>query len=193
MTKMQQVMGLLKEHDIVRTSELKARRLPCVYLSRLEKEGQAVRIAPGVFVNASGTVSDAASYEQVAIVAPKAVFCLLSALKFHGLTVENPHRLHVAIPAHDRFPKSFLPMEVYYFNDRAYATGIETHGKVRVYSVAKTVVDCFKFRNRIGVDVARVALREALERHNVSPGELWEMAVRFRMGNVMRPYMECFV
>lgn len=193
MTKMQQVRELLQKRGAVRSSELQARGLPCVYLSRLEKAGEVVRIAPGVFVSASTTVSNLASYEQVATVAPNAIFCLLSALKFHGLTVENPHRLHVAIPAHSHFPKSALPITVYYFNEQAYATGIEAHGLIRVYSVAKTVVDCFRFRNRIGLDVARMALREALEQKRVSPNELWEMATRFRMVNLMRPYMEFFV
>jgi len=125
---------------------------------------------------------------------PQAVVCLLSALKVHGLTLENPHRLHLALPTGHRIPKSDLPLDIHHFSGEAYAVGVEEKrvrdGVFKVYSVEKTLVDCFKFRNRIGLDVAIAALKDASAKKDLDHEALWKAIRICRMERVMQPYLE---
>lgn len=194
MTKMEQLHTLISEGKVLSATEVASKEIPPIYLSRLEKQGVLERIAPGMFIPSSTGLTERAQMEQLAQIAPSAVFCLHSALRFHHLTETNPHALHVAIPAHARLPKCELPVTVYYLNASLYVLGLEEHpfpgGTLRVYSLAKTVVDCFRFRRRVGMDLAIEALREALESHRVTPGALWEMASACRAASLIRPYLE---
>jgi predicted transcriptional regulator of viral defense system len=126
---------------------------------------------------------------------PQAVVCLLSALRLHGLTTQSPFELWLAIPNKSRAPKiDYPPLRIVRFSGVGLTDGVEEHRidgvAVRVTSVARTVADCFKFRNKIGLDVALEALREALAERRVTMDELWRCAVQCRVANVMRPYME---
>ena len=120
--------------------------------------------------------------------------CLFSALKVHGLTLENPHRIHLALPKGLRPPKHDLPLDIYHFSGDAYAFGIEKRttpdGPFKVYSVEKTVADCFKFRNVVGIDVAVAALKDAKEKRLLSPDRFWEALKVCRVARIARPYME---
>ena len=132
---------------------------------------------------------------EVARKHPRAIVCLLSALRVHGLTTQSPFELWVAIPNKSRAPRlDYPPLRVVRFSGVGLTDGIEEHPidgvVVRVTSVARTVADCFKFRNKIGLDVALEALRETWAARRVTMDELWRCAVQFRVANVMRPYME---
>ena len=134
---------------------------------------------------------------QLATKYPLIVFCLLTALKIHGLTTQNPHEVWIAILPHARTPTPvYPPLHVVRFSDPGAGTeqiAIDGVTNVLVTTVAKTVADCFKFRNKIGLDIALEALREAWRLKKVSMDELWEAAQLCRVANVMRPYLESLV
>ena len=127
--------------------------------------------------------------------APAVVFCLLSALRIYDLTTQAPFEIWIAIANKAHPPRlEYPPLRTLRFSDASLAAGVETHTidgvPVRVTSVAKTVADCFKFRNKIGLDVALEALREARSANRASADELWRYAKVNRVANVMRPYLE---
>lgn len=126
---------------------------------------------------------------------PHGVVCLISALTFHGITTQVPHQVDVALPRGTKQPRlKFPPIRVFRFSAPMYRAGIETHRVdgigVRVYSAAKTVADCFRFRNRLGIDVAVEALKFLRERKKVPMRELLKYARLCRVERVMTPYLE---
>ena len=138
------------------------------------------------------------TFSEIAKLYPDVVVCLLSALQFHGLTTQMPRQVWIAIDVDGRTPaKSPVRVRVVRFSGRALTEGVEIHNvgsvPVQVYSVAKTVADCFKFRNKIGTDVAVEALRESLRDRRTSPDELLRFGAVCRVENVMRPYLEAVV
>ena len=126
---------------------------------------------------------------------PKAVLCLLSALQFHEIGTQLPHEVWIALPEATQTPAlSYRTLRITRLRGTAYTDGIETvteHGApIRVYSAAKTVADCFKFRNKIGLDVALEALKDAWRSRKVTMAELSHFAKINRVGRVMQPYLE---
>ena len=126
---------------------------------------------------------------------PQAVFCLLTALQFHGLTTQLPRQVWLAMPRGSHAPRiDYPPIRMVQYSGQSYSQGIEVFERdqvlLRVYSVAKTVVDCFKHRSAIGLDVALEALKEARAGQRASADELWRFAKICRVANVMRPYLE---
>jgi predicted transcriptional regulator of viral defense system len=126
------------------------------------------------------------------------VICLLSALQFHDLTTQAPFEVWMAIDVRARRPRGTTPpLRIVRFSGRALTEGVEVHEiegvRVRVYGPAKTVADCFKYRNKIGLDVALEALRDYRRQHPAGMDELWHFAHTCRVSNVMRPYLEAQV
>jgi predicted transcriptional regulator of viral defense system len=135
---------------------------------------------------------------QVTLRVPSAVICLISALSFHNLTNEIPHKVYIALPQSVRRPQiKYPPIDVVWLSEEAYEAGIEEQLldsiSVPIYGKAKTVTDCFKFRNKIGKDVALEALKEYVLLPEFSVKELLEYARINRVENVMRPYLEAVV
>lgn len=131
----------------------------------------------------------------VAMRIPKAVIALVSALHFHGLTTEIPHEVSVALPPGTARPRlDWPPLRVYWLSGTMFNSGIETHERdgvrLRVYGAAKTVADCFKFRNRLGIAVAVEALRSGLEQRTFTPAEVLRAARTCRVARIVRPYLE---
>jgi predicted transcriptional regulator of viral defense system len=123
------------------------------------------------------------------------VICLVSALSFHDLTDEVPHEVSIAIPRSSSAPKIMeVPVRVFRFSDASYELGIEHHNvggiDLKVYSAERTIVDAFRFRNRIGDDVAIGALTRALRNRKVRPGKLLELAEKLRARRVLEPYLK---
>ncbi len=126
---------------------------------------------------------------------PQGVVCLISALAYHELTTQVPHEVHLALPRTARRPRlAYPPLHVYRFSREAFEAGVETHTidrmSVRIYDPAKTVADCFKYRNKVGLDVALEALRDCWHQRKASMDELWKYAKTCRVANVIRPYLE---
>lgn len=154
-----------------------------------------MRIARGLYVNAEDDVSEHRSLVEVRTQARKGVICLLSALRFHDITTQAPFEVWLAIGQKDRAPQiDASSVRIVRFSGAALTEGIEHHtidgGDVPVYSAAKTVADCFKFRFKIGLDVALEALREALFHRKATRDEIMHFAKICRVANVIRPYLE---
>jgi len=189
------VLKLTRKLGVLRSRDLKSVGVPRVYLQQLVKRGELLKTGRGLYVVAGAALTENHSLAEAAKLSPKGVICLLSALRFHGLTTENPAEVWIAIPRGARPPKSGAPaLRVARFSGRMMTEGVKRHivqgVSVPVYCVAKTVADCFRFRNRIGVNIAVEALRDAWRNKKVTSGELWHHAKVCRVLNVMRPYFD---
>jgi len=162
---------------------------------RLMRAGLVERVARGVYRASDGQFTEKHGLVLTTKAIPEGVICLLSALDFHQLTTQLPFEVWIAIDRRAAQPRvSGLPLRIVRFSGQSLRMGIEEHElegvTVRVYSVAKTVVDCFRCRSLVGLDVALEALRDCREQRKCTPSDLWEMAVACRIGSVMRPYIE---
>lgn len=189
------VLELLETKSLLRASDLNAIGVPRVVLSRMTKAGQLERVGRGLYRRSEATVSEHESLSAIATRVPQAVFCLLTALQFHELTTQLPRQVWITMPRGSHLPKiGYPPLRMIQASGEAYTAGIEVVVRdqvpLRIYSVAKTVADCFKHRNRIGIDVALEALRDARAQKTATTDELWRYAKICRVANVMRPYLE---
>jgi len=189
------IQTLLRRAGTARSRDLVAAGITRSELSRMVAAGQLVRVARGLYAMPGYQGGEHSALVAVAKRAPSVVFCLLTALRIHDLTTQAPFEVWIAIGNKDHPPRlDYLPLRTVRFSEAALAAGVETHrvdgAEVRVTSAAKTVADCFKFRNKIGLDVALEALREARRAKKASADELWCYARINRVTNVMRPYLE---
>lgn len=194
-TQTQRVLNLARQQGMLRSSDLAAAGASRVTLTRLTISGQLEKVSRGLYRLPQTLMSGDESLAVVAIKVPQAVFCLLTALQFHGLTTQLPRQVWLAMPSGSHVPKiDYPPLKMVQFTGEAYSEGIETHERdrvqLRVYGVAKTVADCFKHRNKIGLDVALEALKDARAKNKASADDLWRFAKICRVANVMRPYLE---
>ena len=186
---------LLETHGSARARELRAAGLEGAQIARLVKRGELVRLARGVYSLPGRAPSADEGLQIVARRVPDGFFCLLTALRFHRLTTQAPHSVWLGVAAGRHAPKLDWPsLRIVRYSGAGLSAGIETHDcdgvPLRVTGVARTVVDCFKFRNKIGLDVALEALAQVRRERRTSNDEIWRMASQFRMANVMRPYLE---
>jgi predicted transcriptional regulator of viral defense system len=193
-TSHQTILDLAAQRGLIRPRDLDALGLPSVALTRLVRQGLLVRVGRGLYACPDRSVSEHGTLAEVARKHPQAIVCLLSALRVHDLTTQSPFEVWLAIPNKARAPKmDYPPLRIVRFSGAALTDGIEEHQidgvTVRVTNIARTVADCFKFRNKIGLDVAMEALQEAWRAKRVSMDELWRYATVCRVANVMRPYM----
>lgn len=194
-TQNQQVLELIDSKGLIRPGDLDTISVPRVILTRMVRGGQLVRIERGLYCVPDCAVSEHTSLALVTRKHPKTLICLLSALRFHGLTTQAPFEVWIAIANKAHTPvMDYPPLRVVRFSAKALSEGVEVHQidgvQVRVTSVAKTVADCFKFRNKIGLDVALEALHESYRESRIQIDELWHHAGICRVSNVMRPYIE---
>ena len=189
------VLQLVKQRGVLRPRDLDAIGVPREYLSRLCEAGLLERPGRGLYVAADADPTENINLAEACRRVPHGVVCLLSALRFHDLTTQAPFEVWMAISFKARLPKvDHPPIRVVRFSGQALTTNVEGHQvekvEVRVYTPAKTVADCFKYRNKIGLDVAIEALRDCWSQKKATMDELWEAAKVCRMTKVMRPYME---
>ena len=194
-THSQRVLDLASQKGLLRASDLDAIDAPRVVLTRLIAAGLLDRVGRGLYRLPGHPISEHEGLMVVATKAPQAVFCLLTALQFHGLTTQLPRQVWIAMPRGSHSPRiDYPPIRMVQMAGRAHLSGVEEHlcneVKVRFYSPAKTVVDCFKHRNKIGLDVALEALKDAWRTRKASADDLWRYAQDCRVATVMRPYME---
>jgi predicted transcriptional regulator of viral defense system len=191
----ERVMALVRERGVLRPRDLAVLGLDPNYLARLERAGHLERVGRGLYVSPEAAVHEHHTLAEVSKRAPHGVVCLLSALRFHEIGTQNPYQVWLAIDQDARPPKEpGVPLRIVRFSGEALRSGVETHVIegviVRVYSPAKTVADCFKYRNKIGLDVALEALREVRQERRATIDEIWHYAQIDRVANVMRPYLE---
>lgn len=194
-TQTQRVLELASQRGLLRASHLQELGIARVVLSRLTASGQLERVGRGVYRLPDAQGAEHESLATIAVKVPQAVFCLLTALQIHELTTQLPRQVWIAMPQGSHVPKmDYPPVKMVQFSGEAYAQGIEVvradQVELRVYGVAKTIADCFKHRNKVGLDVAIEALREALAANKTNANDLWRFAKICRVANVMRPYLE---
>jgi predicted transcriptional regulator of viral defense system len=189
------LIDLVRNQGLIRPRDLAPLGIPRVALTRAVRRGELERIGRGLYGLPGRPVSAHGVLAEVASRVPKGVVCLLSALRFHGLTTQAPFEVWLAIENKAIAPKlDYPPLRIVRFSGAALTEGVEEHVvdgvTVRVTGVAKTVADCFKYRNKIGLDVALEALREAWREKRMTSDDLWRYAKVCRVANVMRPYLD---
>jgi predicted transcriptional regulator of viral defense system len=189
------VLALVRRRGVLRPRDLARHGIPREHLVRLHRQGLLERPSRGIYVLADAEPTEHQSLAEACKRVPHGVVCLLSALRFHAMTTQAPFEVWLAIGAKARLPKvACPPLRVVRFSAQALTSAIEKHRiggvEVRVTSPARTVVDCFKYRNKIGVDVALEALRDFRRQKKGAMDELYRTAQNRHMAIVMRPYLE---
>jgi predicted transcriptional regulator of viral defense system len=179
----------------LRTRDLIALGIHTDSLYALREKGQIVELGRGLYRVADALEAEYPDLAVVAARAPNAAVCLISALSYHDITTQIPSSIHLAVPrgTYKRIRLS-MPITVYQFDTKTFTEGLESHRiggmPVKIYSVARAVVDCFKFRNKFGIDVALEALRLARQRKRVQNRELLRYARLLRVETPMSPYLQ---
>jgi len=194
-TKRQQALTLLRTEGLLRPADLQRKGLPPDYLRDFKRQNLAEMVARGTYVPVDHNHTENHSYAVVAKRVPHGVICLLSALSFHRLTTQNPSQVWLAVDQKAWAPRlAYPPIRLVRFSGEALTAGVEEHPvegvKLRVYSVAKTIADLFKFRYKVGLDVAMEALRDGLKARRTTRDEIMRYARICRVAKVMQPYLE---
>ena len=187
-----------ENNGILRASKAVELGVPKHILYGMVKTGELVREAQGIYRLSESDPLGNPDLVQISLRVPRAVFCLISALYFHELTTQIPHFIYFALPRDVKTPKiGHPPIRVFHFSQKPYKAGIVEHEldgvKIKIYDREKTIADCFKFREKIGVDVALEAARDYLRQPNVNVSLLMKYARINRVEKIMRPYMEALI
>lgn len=194
--KKETIIEYLQKHGgVARFSSIRKAGFHSDSLKNLEKENKVERIGRGLYKLTGDNLGSHPDYVSASLQAPKGVICLLSALYYYRVTVEIPQFVDIAIPSGSRANKiDYPPVRFYRFSPKAWEAGIEefkTAGhKIKIYSLAKTVADCFKFRNKIGQDVAREAIKMAVMEKRIKPKEIMHYAKICRVDRIIKPILE---
>lgn len=194
-TQRQAALALLRERGMMRLAELRAAGITAATVSRMERNGEVLRLARGLYQLPDAPLDAAHSLAEVSKRVPNGVVCLTSALAFHGLTDQLPRKVWLAIGQKDWAPRpDGSSIRIVRFTAGLLGEGVETHliegVPVNVFGVAKTVADCFRYRNKIGQSVAIEGLQEALRQRKATPAEIARQAERGGVATVIRPYLE---
>jgi predicted transcriptional regulator of viral defense system len=191
----QRALKLIEKMGVVRPRDLGPHGVSRAVLARLVMEGLVLHPSRGIYVAATQAPTANRTLAHVAKRVPEGVFCLLTALRLHGLTTQAAAEVWVALPGKARRPRLDYPrLRIARFSGKALTDGIEERRAdgvtIRVYSAAKTVADCFKYRNKIGIDVAVEALRDFSRMHRGGATDLARFARICRVSRVMQPYLD---
>lgn len=197
-TDLHRTLKLARRRQGVTAREIAAAGIHRQVLTRLVESGQLERVARGMYRLPEQSISEHNGLVLACAAVPQGVIALLSALQFHGIGTQLPSEVWIAIDRRARRPAlKYPPLRVLRFTGDTLTAGVESHSKegrtIRVYSVAKTLADCFKYRNKIGLDVALEALQEAWRKRRFTLDELDRYARICRVQRVMRPYLELLV
>jgi predicted transcriptional regulator of viral defense system len=191
----QKLLALAEKRPLLRARDAEEHAIPRAVLGRLVNAGKLERVSRGVYALPGRSITEHHSLAEVAVRVPRGVICLLTALRIHEIGTQAPFEVWIAIPKNHRVPRlAQPPLRVVRMSGPALDKGVEERTvegvAVRVFSAAKTVADCFKYRNKIGMDVALEALRDGWSRRKFTMDALWQFAEVDRVANVMRPYLE---
>lgn len=194
-SKSKQLLDMARKAGMLRPRDLASRNIPRTYLKRLHDRGLLVKETRGLYKLPDAEVTENHSLAEACKRVPRGVVCLLSALQFHKLTTQAPSEVWLALDRKARAPKNGgQPLRIVRMSGRTLTEGIEENRiegvAVQVYKPAKTVADCFKYRNKIGLDVALEALRDYRRKHRGGMDELWRFAKMCRVEKIMQPYLE---
>ena len=191
----ERVRKLIQDIGVLRPRDLAAHGISPRYASRLAQRGILERVDRGLYAATDGEIHEYQTLAEASRRISHGVICLLSALRFHNLTTQAPFEVWVMVAVHAYVPRATqLPLRIVYASGASLTQGVEEHRiqgtRIRVTSPAKTVADCFKYRSKVGLDVALEALRESWRERRVTMDELWYYAGICRVARVMRPYLE---
>ena len=194
-TKVEQVVDFVRQRGVVRSRDIERIGVSREYLRRLTMNGVVVRIGRGLYTLPNAEPSAHRSLVEAARLVPHGVVCLLSALQFHQLTTQLPREVWLAVDRRAWKPVSGgSPLRIVKFSGDALTEGVEQHRiegtLVPIFCSAKTVADCFKYRNKIGLEVALEAVRDCWRERKCSMNDLWHYSKVCRVANVIRPYLE---
>ena len=189
------LLDLAHQRDIFRTKDATKRGIPAIYLTRMVRAGELKRLDRGLYALPNADLSEHASLAEVAARVPNGVICLISALAYHQLGTQLPSAVWLALPAYSKAPRIESPrLEIVRMGGESLEVGAEPHFidgvTVRITDPSKTVADLFKFRSRVGLDVALEGLREYWHSPYRDLEALRAYTAIDRVGNVMRPYLE---
>ena len=192
------VAELLGSTPLMSSREFSSQGIDTKTLTRMVDEGEIQRIARGLYTATDYIPGTHHSLIESCKLIDTSVVCLLSALSFHEIGTQNPSEVWIAVPRGTRIPRvSEYPIQISLFSGEAYSSGIEEHTidgvVIRMYSIAKTIADCFKYRNRLGMDIAIEALKDVIRNKRTSFDEILHFARICRVEKVMIPYMESLV
>ncbi len=191
----EKALGIVRKAGLTRPRDLSAAGVPAWVLYGLVKDGSLKQVGRGLYSVPDYSPTENHSYAEAMKRVPNGIICLLSALRFHELTVQNPHEVWIAISRTGWRPKSEgVELRIIRFSGEGLTAGVEEHHvagvPIRVTNVARTVADCFKYRNKIGIDVALEALHEGWRKKRFTMDELWRYAKLDRVTKIVMPYLE---
>ena len=197
-TQSELILDLARRQRLLSAADVRAHGWSPQLLVKLQRGGRLQRVTRGLYSLPNTEVTEHQALAEVCRRVPKAVICLLSALRFHDIGTQLPFEVWIALPEATQTPAIDYPqLRIARLRGEAYTEGIETfveHGSpIRVYSLAKTVTDCFKFRNKVGLDVALEALKEAWHQRKLDIDQVTHFARVNRVAKVMQPYLEAVV
>lgn len=197
-TQSNHILELALRQRLLSAADVRAHGWSPQLLIKLEQSGKLQRITRGLYSLPDGPITEHQSLIEICRRVPKAVVCLLSALQFHEIGTQLPFEVWIALPEATQTPALDNPaVRIARLRGEAYSEGIETlveHGStIRVYSVAKTITDCFKFRHKVGLDVALEALKDAWRQRKIDMDQVTHFARINRVDKVMQPYLEAVV
>lgn len=186
---------LLAERGMARLADLRTVGVTAATMTRMANDGEVVRLARGLYQLANAELDAQHSLAEAASRVPKGIICLTSALAFHGLTDQLPRKVWIAIGVRDWAPEpSSPPLRIVRMTNALLGDGVETHTiesvRVKVFSIAKTIADCFRHRRSVGLSIALEGLQEALRQRKVTPAVMSRQAAKSGVATVMRPYLE---
>jgi len=189
------ILKLARRQRLLSAADLRSHGWSPQLLLKLHRTGQLQRVTRGLYSLPDSEMTEHQTLVEVCRRVPKAVICLLSALQFHEIGTQLPHEVWIALPEATQTPAIDYPsLRIARLRGEAYSEGVETiveHGStIRVYSLAKTITDCFKFRHKVGLDVALEALKEAWRQRKLNIDEVTRYAKINRVAQVMQPYLE---
>jgi predicted transcriptional regulator of viral defense system len=187
-----------ENNGILRASTAIERGVPQHVIYKMVETGDLIREAQGIYRLKESAPLGNPDLVQISLRVPKAVFCLISALYFHELTTQIPHHVYFALPRDVKTPKiQYPPIRVFHFSQEPYQVGIREHEldgvKVKIYNREKTIADCFKFREKVGMDVALEAIKDYLEQPRPNVSLLLKYARVNRVEKIIRPYLEALL
>lgn len=195
MTNQELLTKLFSENHFLSVSTIRAAGIPSQFVTNMLRNGKIIRAARGVYSLADSSASETDDLELLAHLIPSGVVCLVSALRFYKLTDENPNKISIAVPHGYHTPKiQYPPVQYFTFSGNAFSENVTVYAfngtTVKIYTIEKTIADCFKYRNKIGLDVAIAALREAAKKNLINYNSLWTAAKICRISKIIRPYLE---
>ena len=190
----QEIIDIAHNKGVICADDLDNIPVSRTTLAYMAQKGVLRRISRGKYVDAN-QILEYETFQSAAAAVPQGVLCLLSALQFHEITTQSPMEVWMAVERGKTIPKTDnIALRIVHITHEHFSCGIEEHTlqgiNLRVYSPAKTVVDCFKFRNKIGIDIARQALKESVDQGKANIDDIWKHAKVCRVLNVIRPYLE---